>query len=130
LQQTLQREWPTEYQQVTEAFCKLLGESTSTGATLAPPVRNKKWKVTNEDEGRVPVPMSSSSTPTPSTTTGPVMESRPVQKTLAATWGDTTKITATRQATIDYYLLRFIVCCAIAFSVVDSGFFIDFIAVL
>ena len=130
MQQALQWEWPTEYQQVTEVFCGLSGESTLTGATSAPPVHNKKRKVTNDNEGRVPVLLSSSSTPTPSTTTGPAMESQPVQKTLAATWGDTTKITATRQATIDYYLLRFVVCCAIAFSVVDSGFFIDFIAVL
>jgi hypothetical protein len=130
LQQTLQREWPSEYKNVTEAFRKLSGESTSTGATLALAVRNKKRKVTNDDEGRVPVPISSSSTPKPSTTTATTRESQPVQKTLAATWGDTTKITATRQATIDYYLLQFIVCCAVAFSIVDSGFFIDFIAIL
>jgi hypothetical protein len=70
------------------------------------------------------ITVPSSSTPTPST------ESEPIQKTLAATWGDTTKITATRQATIDYYLLRFVVCCAVTFSVVDSGFFTDFIATL
>jgi len=42
---------------------------------------------------------------------------------LSQSWGES-KLTAVRQAMIDYQLLCFVVCCAIAFSVVDSGFFI------
>ncbi|KAJ7343922.1 hypothetical protein DFH08DRAFT_1009112 [Mycena albidolilacea] len=33
---------------------------------------------------------------------------------------------AVRQSIIDYLLLRLIVCCALAFSLCDNGFFIDF----
>src|ERR1700722_10540757 len=48
---------------------------------------------------------------------------------LSQSWGDT-KLTPPRQASIDYFLLRFIICCAIAFAILDNGFFMDFIAAL
>ena len=39
-------------------------------------------------------------------------------------------ITVVCQALIDHYLLRFVVCCSIAFAVVDNGFFMDFVSAL
>ncbi|KAK7015969.1 hypothetical protein R3P38DRAFT_3203690 [Favolaschia claudopus] len=35
-------------------------------------------------------------------------------------------MTASRQSAIDYLLLQLLVCCALAFSLLDNGFFIDF----
>lgn len=98
-------------------------DKVMTGDSAAPHIRDpKKRKATNEGAGRVPVTFAS-----------PVEQgassSVSTQATLNASWGETT-ISAVRQAFIDYNLLRFIVCCAIAFSIVDSGFFINFVKAL
>lgn len=86
------------------------------GAAKAAPVRDaKKRKVTAQDAGRVPAPFADSV--------------GAQQSLLEDSWGQS-KVTPTRQATIDFYLLRFIVCCFVAFSIVDSGFFIDFVIAL
>ncbi|KAJ7768452.1 hypothetical protein B0H16DRAFT_1453152 [Mycena metata] len=73
-----------------------------------------------------PEKASSSATPMPSSST-PVPESPTVleQTTLQDNWGQT-KITSTRQATINYFLLCMVICCALAFSLLDNGFFMDF----
>jgi hypothetical protein len=47
------------------------------------------------------------------------------QTTVEENWSEP-KVTPVRQATIDYFLLRMIICCGLAFSLVDNGFFIDF----
>jgi hypothetical protein len=106
-----------------DALVDTSAEKVVMGDGAAPHVRDpKKRKATNEGAGRVPV------------TFAPPVEqeassSAPTQATLNASWGET-RISAVRQAFIDYNLLRFIVCCAIAFSVVDNGFFIDFVKAL
>jgi hypothetical protein len=97
-------------------------ESIMTGETSAPAVRLNKRKATVEDVGRVP------------TSFNPLVESEgsastTQQSTLVQSWGQS-KITAVRQALIDHYLLRFVVCCAVAFAVVDNGFFMDFVSAL
>ena len=74
---------------------------------------NKKQKIAAEDEGRVPASFFSSKQ----------------QSTIEENWGQN-KITPKQQANIDFYLLRFIVCCFVAFSLLDSGFFIDFVSAL
>ena len=51
------------------------------------------------------------------------------QSTLVQSWGQS-KITAVHQALIDHYLLQFVVCCSIAFAVVNNGFFMDFVLAL
>jgi hypothetical protein len=40
------------------------------------------------------------------------------------------RITGAQQTVIDRFLLRFIVCCSIAFSILDSRFFIEFCRIL
>lgn len=90
-------------------------ENIVNGVAKAEPVRgvNKKRKIEATDEGRVPASFSSSRQ----------------QSTIEENWGES-KITPKRQANIDFYLLRFIVCCFVAFSLLDSGFFIDFVLAL
>ena len=99
---------------------------------------NKKRKIAAEDHGRVPVtkfksesdnlasPSSAAETSSASLSDG--------QKTLSQAWtsstGDPTKLTAARQTRIDYFLLRFIIGCSIAFAILDNGFFWDFITCL
>ena len=52
------------------------------------------------------------------------------QHTLNAHWAVTSKLSSHCQAQIDYFLLQFIICCSIAFSVLDNQFFIEFLACL
>jgi hypothetical protein len=92
-------------------------ENIVNGVAKAEPVRgvNKKRKIAAEDEGRMSVSFSSSTQ----------------QSTIEENWGES-KITPKQQANINFYLLRFIVCCFVAFSLLDSdsGFFIDFVFAL
>ena len=90
-------------------------ENILNGVAKAEPVRgvNKKRKIAAEDEGRVPASFSSSTQ----------------QSTIEENWG-VSKITPKRQANINFYLLRFIVCCFVAFALLDTGFFIDFVSSL
>lgn len=109
-------------------------EHVVTGKGKAHAVREpNKRKATGEEVGRTatsfapPVVSNSSSLHTSGclpNTSVPTTQSK-----LSQSWGES-KLTAVRQAMIDYNLLRFIVCCAIAFSVLDSGFFIDFVTAL
>ena len=79
------------------------------GVAKAEPVRGvNKRKIAAEDEGHVPASFSSSTQ----------------QLTIEKNWG-VSKITPKWQANIDFYLLWFIVCCFVAFSLLDSGFFIS-----
>jgi hypothetical protein len=100
----------------------LSAESIMTGQTSAPAPQLNKCRATVEDVGRVPT----SFTP-PVESEGSASTAQ--QTTLVQSWGQS-KITAVRQALIDHHLLRFVVCCSIAFAVVDSGFFMDFISAL
>lgn len=95
----------------------------------APRVREKgSRQAANPYHKRTPVPGISPLGPEQaSSSASPAPESVaiPEQTTLQDSWGQT-KITAPRQATIDYFLLRMVICCALAFSLLDNGFFIDF----
>ena len=104
-------------------------ENVVTGQTKAPAIcQPNKRKATGEDVGHVAAsfapPDLSSAVSGSSSTASTVVQSK-----LSQSWGES-KLTAVHQAMIDYQLLRFIVCCSIAFSVVDSSFFIDFVAAL
>jgi hypothetical protein len=132
--QPLQRDWPSEYNDVISALQDKSSEKVITGQTTAPPVRQPgKRKATDEHVGRVPISFASASSPEPPETgsQSPLSStsSATLQTKLSQSWGDH-KLTAVRQAKIDLMLLRFIVCCAIAFSIVDNGFFIDFVNAL
>ncbi|KAJ6576326.1 hypothetical protein B0H10DRAFT_2345315 [Mycena sp. CBHHK59/15] len=115
----LQREFPAAWKELKNSIAPS-AEQVASGDAPAPARRSKKRKLENPAEGRAPVQgittpshaESSGSTPT-------------AQHTLDDTWG-ASSITATRQSIIDYLLLRLIVCCALAFSLCDNGFFIDF----
>ncbi|KAJ3859175.1 hypothetical protein EV359DRAFT_68384 [Lentinula novae-zelandiae] len=98
----LQRNWPKEFKEVINTLAAQSGENTSTRKSTAPTVRD------------------SSSTPTASDP----------QQVLEASWGEVQKLTPPCQAWIDYFLLRFVVCCAVAFAILDSGFFQDFVHAL
>ncbi|KAJ7858876.1 hypothetical protein B0H13DRAFT_1901688 [Mycena leptocephala] len=139
----LARDFPTELSEVRTA---LEGKATvnilANNGQGAPRVRSPQARnATHPYSNRVPVAgisltPSSSSTPTPSfsapapssppdTIATPNIALLPGQSTLQNNWG-MGKITATRQATIDYFLLRMVICCALAFSLLDNGFFTDF----
>ena len=106
----------------------LSAQNVVTGKTQGSHVREpNKHKVADEASGRVPVsfapPVASNATSSGGGT-APLAQSK-----LSQSWGDT-KLTPPCQASIDYFLLRFIICCAIAFAILDNGFFMDFVAAL
>ena len=134
--QPLQHDWPNEYKDVISALQDKSSAKVITGQTTAPAVRLPgKRKATDEHAGRVPITFTSSSSPKgpelPETGLQSLLPSASstLQTKLSQSWGDH-KLTAVRQAKIDLMLLRFIVCCAIAFSIIDNGFLIDFINTL
>ena len=100
----------------------LSAESIINGQTSASAVRLNKRKATVEDVGRVATSFISAVESEGSASTAQ-------QSTLVQSWGQS-KVTAVRQALIDHYLLWFVVCCSIAFAVVDNGFFMDFVLAL
>jgi hypothetical protein len=106
----------------------LSAQNVVTGKTQGSCVREpNKRKVADEAAGRVPVsfapPVASDAT-TSGSSTAPL-----AQSTLSQSWGDA-KLTAPCQALIDYFLLQFIICGAIAFAILDNGFFMDFVGTL
>jgi hypothetical protein len=130
--QALQREWPDLYKSSMDALGEASAENVVTGQTKAPAVRQPhKRKATGEDVGRVTPSFAPPVTPNLSSAASGSLStaSTPVQSKLSQSWGES-KLTAVCQAMIDYQLLCFVICCAIAFLVVDSGFFIDFVAAL
>lgn len=113
-------------------------DSIMTNQSAAPSVQAQaKRKACEEDYGPVRVSFSvpvsqqlesQSSTSTASSTTDPSSKKtkQPTQTNPASSWGNTSALTAVRQDYIDHLLLRFIVCCAISFVILDNGFFFDF----
>jgi len=117
-----------EYKAAMTALEGLSAQNVVTGKTQGSRVREpNKHKVADEASGCVPVsfapPVSSDGTSSGSST-APL-----AQSTLSQSWGDT-KLTPPHQALIDYFLRQFIICGAIAFTILDNGFFIDFVAAL
>ena len=131
--QTLQCEWPKEWNSVTNALVEMTTEHVVTGQAKAPAVREpSKRKVTNQNAGRVETsfaPPVSSEVPLTAASGSSSATSVTVQSKLSQSWGKS-KLTAACQAIVDFHLLRFIVCCSIAFAVLDNGLFIDFVSVL
>ncbi|KAK7000614.1 hypothetical protein R3P38DRAFT_2797273 [Favolaschia claudopus] len=112
----LQREFPDHWEAFRDDLSNSSASNVLAGKKSAPAVREKSRKVEDPNHDRVAVPGITTS----------ATKATPVQRTLAASWGSTDKMTAPRQSAIDYLLLRLLVCCALAFSLLDNGFFIDF----
>ncbi|KAJ7121160.1 hypothetical protein C8R44DRAFT_736839 [Mycena epipterygia] len=117
----LQRDFPSTWSKFKDDV-PASGSQVASGEADAPVLRVKKRKLEDPSLGRVPIPgiTTELASELDASTKAP-----PAQVTLDDTWG-ASKITATRQSIINYLLLRLIVCCALAFSLCDNGFFIDF----
>ena len=116
---------------------KSSGKAVASGSSTAPKVRSHKRKAyvepkdeeSDTESASVPSfhPPVQSSISEPSNLT---RNTKALPNTLAAHWATTSKLSAQRQAEIDYYLLRFVICCSIAFAILDNQFFIDFLTCL
>ena len=111
----IQTDWPDEFKLVQVRLNRGGVANVVAGTAKAPAVRSNKRKAVEEDNSRVPASFAP-----------PV---KLEQTILEESWGEN-KITPVRQAKIDFFLLRFIVCCFVSFLVVDSGFFMDFVNAL
>jgi hypothetical protein len=128
--QTLQRKWPNEWKAVNDALIEMTTEQAVTGQAKAPAVREpSKQKATNQNAGRVKTSFAPPDSLEASSTATSESSSATVQSKLSQSWGES-KLTAAHQTIINFNLLRFIVCCSIAFAVLDNGFFIDFVSAL
>ena len=112
---------------------KSSGKAVASGSGTAPKVCSHKQKayVADEDGNTKSATVLSFHLPVQASTSG--SNTNPVKgppNTLTAHWATTSKISAQRQAEIDYYLLRFVICCSIAFAILDNRFFIDFLTCL
>jgi hypothetical protein len=135
--QVLKRDWPTLAKEVEAELLKSSGDAVASGEGAAPKVRAHKRKAYMENDDDTD--MKTETVPLfhpavqPSTSGSskaiPTAETN-AQRTLNAHWAVTSKISPHRQAQIDFYLLRFIICCSIAFLVLDSRFFIEFLTCL
>jgi hypothetical protein len=124
----LKRDWPTLAKEVEAELLKSSGDAVASGQGTVPKVRAHKRKayMENDDDMTTETVPSFHPAVQPSTSGSskviPTTETH-TQRTLNAHWAVTSKISSHRQAQIDFYLLRFIICCSIAFSVLDSRFF-------
>ncbi|KAJ7343004.1 hypothetical protein DFH08DRAFT_1011576 [Mycena albidolilacea] len=116
----LQRDFPRTYKEFKDAI-QPSAEQVASGEAAAPTLRTKRRRIEDTADGRVPIPGITAPLPSDSEESS----RKGTQQTLDASWGSS-NITAVRQSIIDYLLLRLIVCCALAFSLCDNGFFIDF----
>jgi len=118
---------------MTNALVEMTTKHVVTGQAKAPAVREpSKWKVTNQNAGHVETsfaPPVSSEVPSTAASGSSSATGVTVQSKLSQSWGES-KLMAAHQAIVDFHLLRFIVCCSIAFAVLDNGLFIDFVSVL
>ena len=131
----LKRDWPTLAKEVEAELLRSSGDAVTSGQGTAPKVRaheQKAYMENGDDMKTETVPLfhpavqpstlgSLKAIPTAETNT---------QRTLNAHWAVTSKISPHCQAQIDFYLLRFIICCSIAFSVLNNWFFIEFLTCL
>jgi hypothetical protein len=116
--------------EVKEQLLKSSGKAVASGSGTAPKVCSHKRKayLENFDEDRDTESSTLLSFHTPVQSSSTTTSSSP--NTLTSHWATTSKITAKRQAEIDYYLLRFVICCSIAFAILDNRSFIDFLVCL
>ncbi|KAL0070991.1 hypothetical protein AAF712_001549 [Marasmius tenuissimus] len=109
---TLQHAFHSAWSDATKKLGSKSAASVAKGEGEAPALRTGKRKVEeNEDHGRVPVPE----------------ELR--QGKITKSFGPA-QLTPQQQSRIDFFLLWFLVCCALAWALLDNGFFIDFINAL
>jgi hypothetical protein len=132
--QLLQCDWPSEYKDLISALQDKSSEKVITSQTTAPAIcLPGKCKAADEHTGLVPISFASASSPElPETgSQSPLLSTSSVtlQTKLSQSWGDH-KLTVVWQAKINLMLLRFIVCCAITFSIVNNVFFINFVNIL
>ena len=111
----IQTDWPNKFKLVQVRLNQGGVANVVAGMAKAPVVRFNKRKAVEEDNSRVPASFA------------PPVKSE--QTVLEESWGEN-KITPIHQAKIDFFLLRFIICCFVSFSVVDSGFFMYFVNAL
>ncbi|KAF7327065.1 hypothetical protein MKEN_00281800 [Mycena kentingensis (nom. inval.)] len=98
----LPNRFPEEFKAAKEGLLKKGTLSSVLEGTAEPaPVRTRTRKVDDPNEGRI-------------AQTSIHDHLRPV------------KLTPPQQARIDYCLLRMFICCALAWTLVDNGFFVDF----
>ncbi|KAJ7599777.1 hypothetical protein C8J56DRAFT_879560 [Mycena floridula] len=110
----LARDFPTTWEEARIRCMALSMEGKSEGQSELPPVCQGKQKVDDPSHNRIPVKFG-----TNSGKQSKISDSfAPVN--MNPSW----------QFRIDYFLLRFVICCAIAFSILDNGFFRDFVHVL
>ncbi|KAF7982537.1 hypothetical protein HWV62_28166 [Athelia sp. TMB] len=145
----LQREWPAEFHEASDALLAMSSDSVLSGESAAPKLRGGKRKPSTAGEGRS-TPLSNSFTSstgaaqsrslsaastassfdTPGTSsshsTAPRRSAPLRQSNLQSSFGVTTPLSPIRQANIDLLLLRLVVCCAISFAMLDNMFFFDF----
>jgi hypothetical protein len=115
---------------------KSSGKAVASGSGTAPKVRSHKRKAYVEDKDsdtESATVLSFHPQVQSSTSESSKANTNPVggpPNTLTAHWATTSKISAQCQAEIDYYLLHFVICCSIAFAILDNRFFIDFLTCL
>lgn len=124
--QLLARDFPADHAAVVKALQAKSYDSIASGEQSAPPLRSKKRRIADPQLGRIAIPAPSGAG---ESSTAPSASGLDTQPTLEASWGERI-ITTARQAYIDLLLLRFIVCCAIPFAILDNGFFYDFVNAL
>ena len=105
----LARDFSDTYNEVLDALGLRSTESVLSGEGTAPGVRSNKRKAADPELNRVPLQSD--------------------QGKITQSFGPS-RLTAEQQARIDFYLLRFLICCSIAFSILDNGFFIDLVTAL
>ena len=118
--------------EVEAEILKDSGKAIAEGTGTAPRVRAHKRKPYMEDvsDSDIKTTVPSFHPPVDSQSQAselPADTCKGTQRTLDAHFATTSKISPNRQAEIDYYLLRFIICCSVAFAILDNRFFIDFL---
>src|SRR6266540_4055755 len=110
--QTVAQEWPDTFKLVEKELVSRSTQLVLSGEGYKPPaVCRKKRKAAEPDSGRIDELAE--------TTQGKITNS----------FGPS-KLSAQQQSRIDYYLLRFLVCCSVAWAILDNGFFIEFVTAL
>ncbi|KAF7975533.1 hypothetical protein HWV62_9361 [Athelia sp. TMB] len=141
---SLQRNWPNEFREASDALYAMSSDAILSGNSAPPKVRGGKRKASTAGAGRESPLLnafssssnlsqsasSSTTSATPPASTAPHAQTRTAptmkQSSLKASFSVINPLSAIRQAEIDRLLLRLLVCCALSFALLDSMFFFDF----
>ena len=109
--QPLAKDWPADFKAAKARLQNKTIDAVMSGDGELPALHDrKKRKAEDSSHQRVPIPSLE-------------------QTTIEDSFGPA-RISAKRQFTIDSLLLCLVVCCSLAFTLLDSGFFIDFVKAL